>query len=310
MLKINMLKHVENLTGSEGKSIFTSPLKHEGNHGWISIFRFSKRRAAHSLVGNSGAPCPTHVVSLVTKRGFCSAGRRGFRCSMVAFLCIYISRLQCLWILGFPSFISRCFSRIEGIQITYIITECTPVNSLYFTVCMWPKLEKSCWPTTMGSSCFTLKRPQKDMWNLNICVYNNICCLNIHSIEYSGGFMKLRICWNDENLCETSMHDDLRPSYETFTWPGTPVAKEFPPTKIGAPTPKLPSRARPQKRQADKCVDLGRSSENHFPAIFICILIIINQSLSSIKSSSTFILSMLGFPKKCLKILQQMIDNS
>ena len=116
-------------------------------------------------------------------------------------------------------------------------------------------------------------------------------------------------CWNDENLCETSMHHHLRPSYETFTWPGTPVAKEFPPTKIGAPTPKLSSRARPQKRQADKCVDLGRSSEDHFPAIFICISIIINQSLSSIKSSSTSILSMLVFPKKCLKILQQMIDD-
>lgn len=29
MLKINMLKNVENLTGSERKSIFTSPLKHE-----------------------------------------------------------------------------------------------------------------------------------------------------------------------------------------------------------------------------------------------------------------------------------------
>ena len=55
---------------------------------WICIWNFSKKRAAHSLVGKSGAPCPTHVVSWGAKRGFGTAARRGFQCSMVAFLCI------------------------------------------------------------------------------------------------------------------------------------------------------------------------------------------------------------------------------
>lgn len=175
----------------------------------------------------------------------------------------------------------------------YVITECTPVNSLYFTVCMWPN---------HGIKLFHLESVQNGhVESKSLCITINMSSRDIHSIEYSGGFMNIPICWNDENLCETSMHHHLRPSYEAFTWPGTPVAKEFPTTKIGAPTPKLSSRARPQKRQADKCVDLGRSSESHFPAIFICILISINQSLSSIKSSSTSILSMLVFSRKMLK---------
>lgn len=191
MLKINMLKHVEDLTGSEGKSIFTSPLKHEETMGEYVYFASPRNVPPILWSVRVELLVPPTLFPEGSARGFGSAGRRGFQCSIVAFLCIYIykyiSRLQFLWILGFPPFISRYFSRIEGIQITYIITECTPVNSLYFTVCMWPKLEKSCWPTTMGSSCFTLKRPQEDMWNLNICR------LNIHSIEYSGGFMNIPI---------------------------------------------------------------------------------------------------------------------
>lgn len=90
MLKINMLKNVEHLTGSERKSMFTSPLKHEETMG--EYVYFASPRDVPPILWSVTVELlvPPTLFPEGSARGFWQCGSTWFSVfyGMVAFLCI------------------------------------------------------------------------------------------------------------------------------------------------------------------------------------------------------------------------------